>query len=126
MKEEYNTYDIYYDEEGDFLEISFGLPADEGTTEEIEQGIFITKDVATNEIKNVGILDFKKRAIILKQILDKINLKLPINISVWILYLLQLIENHSTTGEVPSEKAGVNLDLGESRWLDLIKLSVQN
>ncbi|MBI2044931.1 hypothetical protein HYT23_02645 [Candidatus Pacearchaeota archaeon] len=82
MKEEYNTYDIYYDEEGDFLEISFGLPADEGTTEEIEQGIFITKDVATNEIKNVGILDFKKRAIILKQILDKINLKLPINISV--------------------------------------------
>ena len=82
MKEEYNTYDIYYDEEGDFLEISFGLPAEEGTTEEIEQGILLTRDIVTNEIKNVGVLDFKKRAIVLKQILDKVNLKLPINISV--------------------------------------------
>ncbi|MBS3155912.1 hypothetical protein J4413_01615 [Candidatus Woesearchaeota archaeon] len=33
------------------------------------------------------------------------------------------IENHSTTDEVPSERAGVNLDLGENRWLDLIRLS---
>jgi len=28
------------------------------------------------------------------------------------------IENHSTTDEVPSERAGVNLDLSEDRWLD--------
>ncbi len=34
-----------------------------------------------------------------------------------------LIENHSTTGEVPSERAGVNLKLGENKWLDLIRLS---
>ena len=33
------------------------------------------------------------------------------------------IENHSTTDEVPSEKAGVSLELGENRWLGLIKLS---
>ena len=33
------------------------------------------------------------------------------------------IENHSTTNEVPSERAGVDLELGENRWLDLIKLS---
>jgi transposase-like protein len=33
------------------------------------------------------------------------------------------IENHSTTNEVPSERAGVNLELGENRWLNLIKLS---
>lgn len=33
------------------------------------------------------------------------------------------IENHSITDEVPSEKAGVNLELGENRWLDLIRLS---
>ena len=33
------------------------------------------------------------------------------------------IENHSTTNEVPCEKAGVNLVLGENRWLDLIRLS---
>ena len=35
------------------------------------------------------------------------------------------IENHSTTDEVPSERAGVNLELGENRWLDLIKISSQ-
>jgi len=33
------------------------------------------------------------------------------------------IENHSTTNEVPCETAGVNLDLGENRWLGLIRLS---
>ena len=33
------------------------------------------------------------------------------------------IENHSTTDEVPSERAGGNLALGENRWLDLIKLA---
>jgi len=33
------------------------------------------------------------------------------------------IENHSTTDEVPSEKAGVNLDLEENRWLGLINLA---
>ena len=33
-------------------------------------------------IKNVGVLDFKKRSVVLKKILDKINLKLPINVSV--------------------------------------------
>lgn len=33
------------------------------------------------------------------------------------------IENHSTTDEVPSERAGVNLELGENGWLDLIRKS---
>lgn len=32
------------------------------------------------------------------------------------------IENHSTTDEVPLERAGVNLELGENRWLDLIRI----
>ena len=35
------------------------------------------------------------------------------------------IENHCTTNEVPCEMAGVNLKLGENRWLDLIKLSAK-
>ena len=34
------------------------------------------------------------------------------------------IENHSTTDEVPSERAGANLELGDNKWLDLIRLSV--
>ena len=33
------------------------------------------------------------------------------------------IENHSTTNEVPSEMAGVNLGLKENGWLDLIRES---
>ena len=28
-----------------------------------------------------------------------------------------------TTDEVPSERAGVNLELGDNRWLDLIRKS---
>jgi len=36
------------------------------------------------------------------------------------------IENHSTTDEVPSERAGVNLGLGENRWLSLIRKSAFN
>ncbi|MEK6873830.1 MAG: hypothetical protein AABW91_03215, partial [Nanoarchaeota archaeon] len=36
------------------------------------------------------------------------------------------IENHSNTDEVPSERAGVCLELGENRWLDLIKLASIN
>ena len=33
------------------------------------------------------------------------------------------VEAHTTINEVPCEKAGVNLGLGENRWLDLIRLS---
>jgi len=36
------------------------------------------------------------------------------------------IENHLTTDEVPSERAGVTLELGGNRWLGLIKLSFIN
>lgn len=36
------------------------------------------------------------------------------------------LEDYSTTYEVPSERAGVNLELGENRWLDLIRLSSNN
>jgi len=35
MNTENNTYETNYDKEGDFLEVSFGEPAKEGTTEEI-------------------------------------------------------------------------------------------
>ena len=36
------------------------------------------------------------------------------------------IENHCTTNEVPCEKAGINLGLGENRWLGLIRKSFSN
>ena len=31
----------------------------------------------------------------------------------------KLLENYSTTDEMLSERAGVNLELGENRWTDL-------
>lgn len=36
------------------------------------------------------------------------------------------IEIHSGTSEIPFERAGVNVDLGENRWLELIKLATIN
>ena len=82
MTEENQTYDLYYDKEGDFLELTLGEPAQEGTTEEIDKGIFITREIVTKEIKNVGILDFKKRVEVLKQTLNTLNIAFPFEISV--------------------------------------------
>ncbi len=79
---EHNTYDVYYDKEGDFLEVSFGESAEEGTTEEIEPGIFITKEIKSKKVKNIGILDFRKRSRILKEILKKVNMEFPLEISI--------------------------------------------
>ena len=84
MKEEHETYDIYYDEEGDFLEVSFGLAPKTEFSEEIEPGVFVTRDEESNEVKSVGILSFKKRAkeAILKKVLKKLGMSIPLDISV--------------------------------------------
>jgi len=79
---EYKTYDVYYDEEADFLEVSFEEPAKEGTTEELQEGVFVTRDVDTKRITNVGILSFKKRVGLLSKILASLNKKLPLEISI--------------------------------------------
>jgi len=78
------TFDVYYDELGDFLEISFGLPPETEYTEDMEEGIFVTKDRKTNEIKSISILSFKKRAkeAILKKVLKQLGMSIPIEISV--------------------------------------------
>jgi len=36
------------------------------------------------------------------------------------------IEAHTTTGVVPCELAGIKKDLGQNRWLGLIKESIKN
>ncbi len=78
------TFDVYYDELGDFLEISFGLPPETEYTEDLEEGIFITKDRKTDEIKSIGILSFKKRAreAVLKRVLKHLGMSIPLEISV--------------------------------------------
>ena len=80
----YETFDVYYDEEGDFLEVSFGLPPETEYTEDLDEGISVTKDKKTNEIKSVGILNFKKRAkeVILRKILKQLGMSIPLDISV--------------------------------------------
>ena len=72
---------IYYDEEGDFLEITFGIPPKKEYSDEVEPGVFITRDEKTEKIKGIGILSFKKRTQILKELLQKLELKLPLEIS---------------------------------------------
>lgn len=78
---EQTVYEMYYDEDGDFFEISFGEPPKTEYTQEIEPGVFITYDEETNVIKSVGILAFKKRTALLAKVLAKMNLKLPLQIS---------------------------------------------
>ncbi len=79
---EHKTYDVYYDEEADFLEVSFEEPAKLGTTEEIQEGVFVTRDAKTERVVNVGILSFKKRVELLKKVLASLNKRLPIEINV--------------------------------------------
>ena len=76
------TYSIYYDEGGDFLEITFTEPPETEYTDETEEGVFITRSEATNEVYSIGILSFKKRADILNRILIKFGKKLPREIDI--------------------------------------------
>ncbi len=67
---------VYYDEEGDFLEISIGEPT-KCYADEVEPGIFLRKDEKTEEVKSVGVIGFRKRA---KQP-KEVKLDLPVNVS---------------------------------------------
>ncbi|PIN77562.1 hypothetical protein COV15_01805 [Candidatus Woesearchaeota archaeon CG10_big_fil_rev_8_21_14_0_10_34_12] len=80
----YETFDVYYDELGDFLEVSFGVPPEAEYTEEKEEGVFVTRDADTDEVKGIGILSFKKRTkeVVLKRILKQLGMSIPLEISV--------------------------------------------
>ncbi len=67
---------VYYDEEGDFLEISVGKPS-KCYASEIQPGVFIRIDEKSEEVKSIGILGFKKRAKDLKDV----KLEIPIEVS---------------------------------------------
>ena len=75
------SIDIYYDEEGDYLEVSFGAPPNTEYTEQLESEVMITRDSETKEVKSIGIVAFKKRDEMLKSVLRKLNLSIPLNIS---------------------------------------------
>jgi len=76
------TFDVYYDETGDFLELAFGEPVPDEQAEEIEPGVFVSRAADGTAVASVGILGFKKRAAILKRVLRQLNLRMPLEIGV--------------------------------------------
>lgn len=75
------TYEIQYEKESDFLEVLFGEPS-KCIASEVQEGVFVRKDIKTGEVKSIGILGFKKRVGLLKIILASLNKKLPLEISI--------------------------------------------
>lgn len=67
---------IYYDQEGDFLEINLGnFPA--SYVRDIDEGVFERIDEKTGKVVGIGVLSFKKRTANQKNI----DLKLPLKIA---------------------------------------------
>ncbi len=66
---------IYYDEEGDYLEI-FTKTGRPGYGEDIASGITIFRDEENDEIIGMGILNFKK-----KTNLNQLELNLPFEVN---------------------------------------------
>ena len=67
---------MYYDEDGDYLEIFIG-ESRPNYGEEISRDVTIFRDKKTNEVIGVGILHFRKRA----QNLSDIAVHLPFEIN---------------------------------------------
>ena len=78
---------VYYDKEGDFLEISIGKPS-KCIASELGNGIFFRKDEKSEEVKSIGILGFKKRSKGLKDI----KLDIPVEVNFQQLVLKDLCE----------------------------------
>ena len=68
--------DIYYDDEGDFLEITVANPPKESYCEDINEDVYIRRDEETHEVIGIGILNFKLHSRDLKDILAKIPVKI--------------------------------------------------
>ena len=68
---------LYYDEEGDFLEINIGKYA-KGYFKDAGEGLFESIDEKTGKLTGIAILGFKKRTRELKGL--KINLPVKIEL----------------------------------------------
>ena len=68
---------LYYDVEGDFLEINIGKYT-EGYFRDIGEGIAERIDEKTGKITGISILSFKKRA----QKLKDVKINLPVNLEI--------------------------------------------
>ena len=68
---------VYYDEQGDYLEIRIGDPKP-NYGEELSDDITIFKDEKTDEVVGIGILNFKNKAN-----LNNLEIDLPLDISLF-------------------------------------------
>jgi uncharacterized protein YuzE len=75
------SYEVHYEKEADFLEVLFGEPSKAIATE-VQEGVFVRKDIKNGEIKSIGIVGFKKRVQLLKEILASYNKEFPLEISI--------------------------------------------
>ncbi len=69
---------IYYDQEGDFLEITLGNFPD-SYVRDIDEGIFERIDEKTGKVVGIGILSFKKRTANQKDIDVQLPLKMALS-----------------------------------------------
>jgi len=75
-----NQIRIYYDQKADYLEVRFTGPR-ENYGDDINEYLVIFRDEETDEIIGFGVFNFKKHTSELKEVLDKMNISMPINIS---------------------------------------------
>jgi uncharacterized protein YuzE len=68
--------DIYYDKEGDFLEITILNPPKESYCEDISEDVYIRKAEKSGEVIGLGILNFTLHAKDLREILEKVPLRI--------------------------------------------------
>ncbi len=68
---------LYYDEEGDFLEINIG-EFSEGYFQDIGEGMAERIDEKTGKVTGIAILSFKKRT----QELKDLKIDLPVNLEI--------------------------------------------
>ena len=73
---------IYYDEEGDYLEILVkrGVP---NYGEDVTSGVSVFKDEETEEVIGIGILNFRKKA----RNFDELEINLPFEVNFSVLQL---------------------------------------
>ena len=69
---------IYYDDEGDFLEIMVDKPG-KNYGDHVTEDIVLFKSEETNEVVGIGIFNFKKRT----KDLEELKLNLPIDIKLF-------------------------------------------
>ncbi len=69
---------VYYDEEGDYLELRVGEPR-ENYGDHLTDDIVLFKDEKTDEVIGIGIFNFKKRS----RELQEIKLDLPVDIGIF-------------------------------------------